>query len=534
MKIRQCFLLLLLIFSLPTCGQKMEAILDSLDLEISKNKLYVSQKYDTINTLKRELGKYVLSGDHQNLYHYYLKLFEEYRTFKYDSAYYYLEQSKKEAITLNESQFLSSSKIKEGFILLSSGLFKEALDTLNSIQPTTLNKANLSEYYSVKARTFYDLADYNRDPRFNLDYIKKGNLFLDEALKYIDPNTNEYWSTESLRRMKQQDWKGAEFAFNYWLKNYDLPSKYYGIATSSLGYIYRERGFQEKSIEYLAYAAIADIKHATKETVAIRNLANELFKMGQLKKANEYIGIAMEDATFYNARHRKIEISTILPIIEKAQLNKVEGHNKILKQVVWLLSILTLIIIIFLVVIFKQLKAKNQARKEISKSYKELQKLNLMTKEADAIKQVYLAYFINATSNFLNKMGSLQKSITQQVIAKRYDNILTVVKRFDAKEERHQLLHQFDEIFLKLFPTYLDEYNQLFPEHEKTIIKKGELLNTDTRLFALIRLGITDPNQIAEFLDLSITTIYTYKTKAKSKSNFKDTFESKIMEIKSI
>lgn len=85
--------------------------------------------------------------------------------------------------------------------------------------------------------------------------------------------------------------------------------------------------------------------------------------MGYLDKANEYINIAMDDATFYNARHRKIEISSILPIIEKAQLNNVKDKNDKLERIIILLTILTFIIILFSIIIFKQLKEKNKARK---------------------------------------------------------------------------------------------------------------------------------------------------------------------------
>src|SRR5690606_38122499 len=528
-----------IVLLLLSCGnnlfsQNLTKILDSLDIELSRSHTYIKVKHDSINALKQQVGKHTLSEDHKTLYETYTHLFDAYRSFKYDSAYYFLEKSKTEAKRLNNEVLLSKAKIREGFVLLSSGLFKEALDTLSCINTTTLDTLDLFDYYSVKARTFYDLADYNRDPRFNINYIQKGNVYIQDALRYITPNTNDYWTTESLKRMKQQDWKGAEFAFSYWINNFDLPPKYYGIATSSLGYIYGERGFTEKAIEYLAYAAIADIRNATKETVALRNLAHKLFEIGQLEKANEYIGLAMEDATFYNARHRKIEISTILPIIEKAQLNKVEKQNKNLSRIVWLLSILAVIIIVFLIVIFKQLKAKNLARKEIAISYEKLQKMNNSLSEADAIKQEYIAYFIKATSNFINKIDMLQKGTIQKVISKKYDDLINSLKRYDVKQEREELFHQFDEIFLRLFPSYTAEYNALFPETETTPTKKGELLTTEQRLFALYRLGIQDSHQMADFLELSVSTIYTYKTRIKSKSNFRDTFEAKIMEIKSI
>jgi len=531
---QRILILFFFIGSFSLIAQEKNPYLEELDQVLLKKDVYLKQKYRKIEALKKNISKFTLNQNNEELYNCYISLFDEYKSFKYDSAYYYLEQSKIKAKVLKDPKFISKSRIKEGFVLLSSGLFKEAIDTLNVIDDTKLDLRNKFEYYNIKARAYYDLADYNRDQRFNIHYVQQGNHFLKKALELIGTNTNEYWAAESLKRLKQQDWRGAEFAFSYWINNYNLPAEYYGIATSSLGYIYSERGYTKKAIQYLALAAIADVKNATKETVALRNLANELFKMGYLDKANEYINIAMDDATFYNARHRKIEISTILPIIEKAQLNNVKDKNDKLEKIIILLTILTVIIFLFLGIIFKQLKEKNKARKIMASSYMQLQEMNVSLSEANAIKEEYITYFIKATSAFINKIDHIQKSTLHKIITKKTDEVIASLKRYNVKEERENLFHQFDEIFLRLFPTFVTEFNKLFPPDHKCVVKKGELLNTELRIFALYRLGIQDSNQMAEFLELSVATIYTYKTRIKSKSDFKDTFEQKIMEIKTI
>lgn len=512
-----------------------DPILEKLDAELQKKDFYVKKKYTAIKELKTHVEKFILSKDERALYTTYMSLFNEYRSFKYDSAYYYIEEAKDVALKLKDPELLAKTKIKEGFVLLSSGLFKEAIDTLSSIKNTErLDLKTQYEYFSVKARAYYDLADYTRDPRYNVNYIQKGTEYINQAITIADTNTNDYWAVVSLKRMKQQDRKGAEFAFSYWINNYKLPVEYYGIATSSLGYIYSEQGLKEKGIYYLTLAAIADIKNATKETVALRNLANELFKTGELEKANKYINLAMDDATFYDARHRKIEISSILPIIEKAQLNKIKDKNDTLENIVILLAVLAAIIIVFLVIIFRQLKERNASRKAMAESYTKLKEMNVSLSEANIIKEEYIAYFIKATSDFINKIDHLQKSTIQKIISKKTDEVITSLKRYNVKKERENLFHHFDEIFLRLFPTFIEDFNTLFPDDHKTIIKKGELLNTEMRLFALYRLGIQDSTQIADFLELSVSTVYTYKTRIKSKSHNKDEFEDKIMAIKTI
>jgi len=528
------FYLLLLFLTSVSHAAIVDPIIDSLDHILLKKEIYVKQKHARIRNLKKNVHKFTLSSDNKSLYHDYMKLFEEYKSFKYDSAYYYLESAKSRAHVLKDGRLLSKTKIKEGFVLLSSGLFKEAIDTLNSIDINLLDVHNKYEYYSVKARAFYDLADYTKDQRYNINYLQKGNQCLEIAISLVKRNTNDYWAAESLQRLKQQDWEGAEKAFSYWVNNFKLPPEYYGIATSSLGYIYSEKGNTDKAIYYLTLAAIADVKNATKETVALRNLANELFKKGYLEKANQYINLAMDDATFYDARHRKIEISSILPIIEKAQLNKVNDKNDLLEKIVILLTVLALIIILFLVIIFKQLKERNASRKAMAESYEKLQHMNKSLSEANTIKEEYIAYFIRATSEFINKIDHIQKSTIQKIISKKTDEVLTSLKGYNVKKERENLFHQFDEIFLRLFPSFIADFNALFPPDHRTIVKKGDLLNTELRIYALYRLGIQDSSQIADFLELSVSTIYTYKTRIKSKSDFKEVFEEKIMAIETI
>ena len=531
----RCLVALFLLFvPLLSFGQDVHPILDSLDRTLRNKEVYVGQKYSRIKTLQANIHKFTLSSDQRNLYLNNMALFEEYKSFKYDSAYYYLEQAKSRAVALHDRQLLAQARIKEGFVLLSSGLFKESIDTLSSIDPEQLTLKNRYDYFSVKARAYYDLADYTRDQRYNINYIQKGNLYLEKAIALIQPNTNEYWANESLKRLKQQDVKGAELAFSQWINNFNLPPEYYGIATSSLGYIYSEKRMTKKAIHYLALAAIADVKNATKETVALRNLANELFKLGYLEKANEYINLAMDDATFYDARHRKIEISSILPIIEKAQLNKVKEKNDKLEKIVILLTVFAFLIILFLIIIVKQLKARNKARMAMAASFTQLQEMNVSLSEANSIKEEYITYFIKATSDLINKIDHIQKSTIQKIISKKTDEVIGSLKKYDVKKERENLFHQFDVIFLKLFPTFIGDFNALFPVDNKSVIKKGELLNTELRIFALHRLGIQDSNQIADFLELSVSTIYTYKTRIKSKSNFKEVFEEKIMAIKTI
>ncbi len=529
------FLFLLLCFIAPNIhAQQNHLLLKELDKELSRQGIYVAQKHQDIEQLKKKLDKNIIRGDIRAQYNSYLSLFKEYRSFKYDSAYYFLDRAKGTAKSLNNDQLIARTKMKEGFILLSSGLFKEAIDTLNAVDISALPKKGKYEYYFTKARLYYDLADYNNDERFQENYVQTGNNYIDKALEQAAPNSIEFLAAQGLKNLKQQDWEAARKAFELLIQNFELSPGLYAVAASSLSYVYKQMQLPDDAQKYLITAAISDIKSATKENVALRNLANEVYMNGDLEKANAYVQQALEDATFYNARHRKMELSSILPIIEGAQLFQVEEKNASLEKTVLLLAILAMVVFIFLIIIFKQLKEKNAARKALSDHNLILEEMNRNLKEADAIKQDYITYFLQATSQLFNKIGHFQASTVQKIKTKQPEEVLNVVKKYNIKKERNDLFHQFDEVFLKLFPSFIEDFNKLFPDKKRKSLKKNELLNTELRIFALYRLGIQDSQQVAEFLDLSVSTIYSYKARLKSRSHFKDTFDEEIMKIKTL
>jgi DNA-binding CsgD family transcriptional regulator len=527
------FLLLyaLMLFS-PSNGSVNADLFKDLEEAIKQKDYYTQKKLEKIHLLTEKLHFYEDDKNSQMDYFTCLELFYEYQSFVYDSAFTYVEKAKMKALEIKDPTLLSYAKIRQGFVLLSAGLFKEAIDTLMVIPVMELPDTIKCEYYSVIARSYYDLADYNHDPPFAIKYRRIGNQYLDSALLYVPENSNNFWAIESLRRMKIPDWRGARYAFEYWMQNHDLPRHHYAIATSSLGYIYSTTGHTDKAIEFLTKAAIADIKTATKETVALRNLANILFQQGEKKKAYRYIVMALEDATYYNARHRKIEIATILPIIEGERLAVVEGQKIKLIGYILALTILSILVLVFLLVIYRQLGKINKVKLILQETNQHLNLINKNLVEANKIKEEYIGYFFNINSEFIEKIDAFQKSIYRKVVSRQFDDILSMVKSTDLKRERENLYQNFDEIFLKLFSNFVAEFNNLLAEEDRIVLKKDELLTPELRIFALMRLGIRDNEKIARFLNYSVNTIYTYKTKIKSKTIFREQFEEKLMAIR--
>ena len=90
-------------------------------------------------------------------------------------------------------------------------------------------------------------------------------------------------------------------------------------------------------------------------------------------------------------------------------------------------------------------------------------------------------------------------------------------------------------MFLGLFPDFVEQFNALL-EPDKRIgedLPAGTLSN-ELRVFALIRLGVTESSAIASFLRKSLSTVYNYRVKARNAAiGDRDTFEARIMQIDS-
>ena len=504
-----------------------------LDRCIEQKDFYVQQREDSIQHLRMALTAMTSEREKFDLY---TALFEEYKSYIHDSAFAYAQKHLNLALQLNNKDEIYRAKIQTGFCYLSSGLFKEVHDILFSINDINIASDNIKkEYYVLISRLYYDMADYGHGEAFSQDYIEKGIQYCDSAIAYIPIEDPQMWASVGLKRMQQKLFPEAIDAFQVVLHSSKADDHMYAIATSSIGYMYSTMQDEQQAVYYLSQAAIGDIKSATKEAVALQNLAKILYVSGDIKRANKYIRIAMSDANLYNARHRKIEISGILPIIEKERLDMIEKQRNSLMIFAGIVSFLFLLLLLSTVVICKQMKKLRAARRTIMSQNKVLKKNNILLVEANEIKDEYIVQSLYSKSEYIDRLDKLHKLVNRKLVARQYNDIQEHIKVYDVKKERENLFDSFDQTFLKLFPTYQQEYNNLFEEKDRTPVEDNKPLTVEQRIFALIRLGIHESERIANFLDYSVNTINTYKTKVKNKSVVEnDLFEGKIMEIKTV
>jgi uncharacterized protein DUF6377 len=448
--------------------------------------------------------------------------------------------------------------LKTIFILLSGGMFKETFDSLGEISIAGVADSVKAEYYSIKGTAYYLLNEYNNfSGPSNQFYASNVDNCLDSAIRYFPANSFEYNFNSSIRLLKKGKPDSALSNLYKLYKRTDLNQNQVALAASLIATIWKwSKNSESDAIPYIIDAAIADIRSSTKETTALQTLASIFYKNGNIENAVKYIEKANQDASFYNSRLRKVQVGTILPLIEGEMTNTIKYQKKKLQIFLILISILAVFLAVLVIVIWKQVKKLSIAKQNIleanekqkivneelleantlkEKYNSELKVTNNNLQEANRIKEEYIGYFFNVNSEFFDKIERFKKSIDLKITDRKIDEIRFLVNSINLKREKEELIKQFDRAFLKLFPNFVSEFNELFKEEDRLLLKDDELLNTDLRIFALYRMGIHENEKIANILQYSVNTINTYKTKIKNKSVVpNEDFEDHIMKIRTI
>ncbi len=505
---------------------------ETLNQELSKQKIYDQQKNQVIKNLKLNLSE-TSAANLQKQFKLCEQLYDQYKSYQYDSAYKYTNKLQHLSLQLKDKNKEADSKVKTGFILLSAGMFKEAFEVLRTIYIRNLSDSIKFEYYALQSRANYDLAAFNHDLNYTPYYNRLANRYLDSAIAVSQPGSYENIYYKNYQKFKNGDYLTAEKGFINLLKNPALTPHQTAIITSTLSNVYMANHEEQKSETMLIDAVIKDIQTSTKETVALFWLAEKLYKKGDVKNAYLYIQQAMSDAEFYGARQRQVQISTVLPIIAAQNLQLLEKEKT--RFLIYLLSttVLSLLVILASISLFKQLKNLKIKEKIIADQNDALKIINQKMEDDTHIKEEYIGYFFDLISGYILKLEKLKRSVDMKLSVKKYDDIPAIIHSIQIKKEREILFRTFDQVFLKIFPHFVTSFNALFKPGDQIWPKEHEVLTTDLRIFALIRLGITDNETIAKILEYSEKTIYVYKMRIKAKSLVHgEEFEQRIMAIR--
>lgn len=523
-------------------NKSTDALLREIDGIIKNRQTYGAEKEARIADLKKLL---VEAASDEQRYGFCGRLFDEYRAYNLDSSFVYAQRKEELAHRLNKLDYLDDSAMNMAEVMGTTGMYKEALELLGKIDKKTLPDYLYGYYYHLY-RTIYGLmGDYAVTEKAKKEYYRMTDLYRDSLLQI---NASDSLGHALVMADKYIVHARYDEAIDMLMEYYSKPSlddHAQAMITYTISEGYRLKGDKQGQKHYLALSAIADLKSAVKEYVSLRKLASLVYETGDIDRAYNYLKCSLEDATLCNARLRTLEISQVFPIIDQAYQLKTKRQQQEMKVSLICISLLSVFLLVAIFFVYKQMKKVAAARREVvdtntllqelneelHDSNSQLKEMNHTLSEANYIKEEYIGRYMDQCSTYLDKMDLYRRSLNKIAAAGRVEELYKAIKSSQfLDEELKEFYANFDVTFLQLFPSFVEDFNALLTEPMQP--KPGELLNTELRIFALIRLGITDSTKIAQFLRYSVTTIYNYRTRVRNKAvGERDEFEAKVMQI---
>ena len=529
------FTLLLGVVLLYACAQNEDQSLSAyLDDVIAHKEVYNEKKEQRIKELKLQLDVCNLSPEQE--YEINFKLYDEFRKYRLDSAIRYMERNLVLAGVLDDERRISFSNLYLAQLYSFAGRSLEAERILKPINPKALPQDIIPEYYDSYYRFYQHYTALSGQDKYRRDVI----TYRDSLLMVADPASFRYKIHMAYRLMEQGRIETPETLLFDVLQEVVTDSPQYAEVTYCLGRLARRKHNYELEKKYYMLSAIADAKSATKENASFQALATFYYDKGDLPRAFKYSQEAVEDARFSNLQYRTVQMSKFYSIINIAHQAEEAKSKAKLQHYLMLISILTLILVLLFVFLYKQIrklyrikKALSQANTQLTRLNAEMNEKNTQLIDSNIIKEQYIARFFDLCSMYIDKMEDYRKSLNKLAQNRQMDELFRRLKSTSVMEsELEELYRNFDAIFLNLYPTFVADFNALLTEDERIVLKSEDLLNKELRIYALLRLGITDSAKISSFLRCSLSTVYNYRTKIRNKAAIsREDFEKMVMKI---
>lgn len=534
---------------LSACGQSPKSVdernslYDLIDEEIEKSARYDAEKQQRISNLKERLKDSQTLDQNRRIAD---DLILEYEAFISDSALRYINLNLENPEVKNNETLRNRLLIKKADISAHAGLFGAANDILESIDNSTLDPSLREEYFGAYCDLYQYQCEYSTDSEFSTESERLRELYIDSLTMVSPVSSVNYIINVAAREARNKNYEMAESLLLDNLNKYHSGERNYSIIASILADIYKQKEDKENYHKYLSVSVISDIRGAVKENMAIRALATECFQEGDLERADKYLRQSFADANFYAARMRNAQSSRMLPIIGEAYNNQQKELNHRLRLLVIFISILAfgfIIISVFALLQIKKIRSINKKTKnmlgevsrlseQLKEVNKELSDTNNDLKTSNKIQGEYGVLFMEYCSMAISALHRYQQSL--KVLANE-GNIPNLMKKINSGGIENKTIAEFyskfDEAVLNIYPNFVNRFNALLKPEERVDINPNDGLNTELRVFALIRIGISDSEKIAKFLRCSLSTVYTYRSKTKKKAIDPDKFEENLMEI---
>ncbi|MDE6086278.1 MAG: hypothetical protein K2G40_07760 [Muribaculaceae bacterium] len=538
-------------------GNKSEikALSDSLHRILEHKDLYVYEKEQRISRIKNSINDDIVTRNEETpataserMYNMNRQLYDEYKKFNADSALYFAVENQKIACSLDRKDWILESQLQQCMIYSMCGSYREAEAILQGISVSDIPVEMLANYYEAYSLfwNYYSLfARYPRQQNYN---------YGDSLFAHLDPESFSYKVRLAFTHVNDHDSLKSESIFWEMLSTTEPGTPEYAMLTNSYASMYAHFNNWDNMKKYLLLSSITDIRNATRENISLQTLAWFLYQDGEYDEAYRYTQSTIEDIQASGINFRSSEIFRLYSIISSAYHEEKERARANLVIALCAVVIGCVLLILALVYIYRQMKRIQNVRQALSQSNEKLLELNSQLNEKNdetvrmnlqlsrtnkllhennTIKEYYITQFFDVCFNYIDKMEHNQNVLLKLAMNKSYAELVKKLKSQSIiEDERDELYARFDKVFLSLYPTFVKDFNRLLRDEEWIVLKPDALLNRELRIYALLRLGISDVKKIANFLCCSVSTVYNYRTRMRNKAALdKDNFEIEIMKI---
>ena len=547
----QLFLALSVLIGHAQTPKSVDSLLHCIDETIDNSAQYVSRKEQRIRQLQQQLSQAKnLHAEYQLSY----RLYEEYTPFVNDSAIIYLKRCIEIARKTGKQSEVGKCQALIAIRCSSTGKFIEALNTLSAIDTTQLDNIAKGTYYMAYNQVYGEIIYYRNPITPEAQYGAMAAEYRQRMYAALPPTSNSVFQYRELDALNAHDNREAMRINDQWLSHVEKGSHPYALVTLYRYLAYKAENDSTRMMYWLAESVLTDIKNGVMDQGSMWEMANQLMGLNDVDRAYKYISFNSICANRFGSRQRLAQISPLLSVIAKMYKDENDQYNRRQNYTLCIISILALMLLISVFYVSRQRHKLAIARDDLAKTNHQQHELNAQLKslneqlsctnsqlsvvnheltDANRVKEEYVGRFMRLCSIYINKIEDLRKRVHKKLKTRQYDELYEMTRLQNFKEEElEEFYTNFDSAFLQLFPHFLDSFNALLRPEERIEQPKKEQLSTPIRIFALIRLGITDSSKIAEFLHYSVNTIYNYRAHIKKGAiNDKDSFEEDVRKI---
>ena len=470
------------------------------------------------------------------------KLASEFASYSMDSTIVQLDRNRALARQLGDAYRQAETDFALAREYAMAGYHSDALDILSGYRLEAIPPGLEYAFFEVSNYLYGELAAYSSN---NAQYWQKKDMYRVSMLPFLEEGTYEWYD---LQRVQAESDRDKEKALEYALKALEVTepnSRTYARAAFFVSVYQKD---PDEEIAWLARSALADVLCANKDYASLNTLAERLYRQGDIDRAFKYAADhGMPDALFFGGKLRPWQIAQFFPALEQAYAAKNARHTRQMWMLIGLAGLLLIALGALLFYLSRRQRVLVRTRKALEEEKarvdrrnqtlqdvnEQLQALNNELQESSKVRQEYIALYLQNLSENISTSRQYKNHVLKYI---RRGNDKYLIEEIEAlppiEDDIREFYQMFDRTFINLYPDFVDEFNALLADGEAIVPKGDDILTPELRVFALIKLGITESSKIAALLHYSANTVYNYRAKIKNKARGdRELFEDAVQAI---